>query len=216
MSDGTEMKFNCVFLADILGFMDRTMKYQAKDTLKTYFSIAAELIEPYKNSKRFQFSDSIVIGFMDIEEAISFSQSFFKRTFDEEIPIRGAIGIGEFTYIPEKNLEYFLTFGHGLILSSIVEKYHLKGHACLLICENSPRNQHIYDRKYLEKYEHEDLPSKLLYFLLSWWDNSDEIKRIIDDRTHGLSCEDIIYLEKTRENLDHFKNKERIAGSDEW
>lgn len=216
MSDEIKIKFNCVFLADILGFTNLTRKNekQAEETLKTYYSIAAEIHEPYKNSKKIQFSDSIVIGFMDIEEAILFSQSFFKRTFDEEIPIRGAIGIGELTYIPKEIQS--LTFGNGLNLSSIVEKHHLKGHTCLLICENNPRNQNIYDRINLEKYEHKDLPSGLLYFLLSWWENSKDVKRRIDDRTHGLSCEDIIYLEQTKENLDYFENKERISGADEW
>jgi|GEM_PF-2411054 len=197
---------NYVLFADILGISKLTLekKEEAEDKLKKFGEIYIKLISEYEQpSKRFsrQFSDSIVVGFKEIKDAISFSKTLFRETFQKEIHLRGTIGVGEFTHEPDPDGTFSSTTGSGLVLASFADKYHVKGHTLLLVSEN---NRHNDFRGFggLSPFFIQRLPKEFNAYIIRWWEKSDILKNDIEKRINGLTIEDLIYFEATKENIN--------------
>src|SRR5450759_87297 len=125
----TENEFTCkqVLFADILGFSNLTLKQreQAEGQLRTFGEVFANLVEKYdtSNISPHIFSDSVVVGFEKIGDARKFSETLFFETFIKGIPLRGTIGIGEFTHKPNSYNKFSFTIGSGLVLANVSERY---------------------------------------------------------------------------------------------
>ncbi|MCZ7380990.1 MAG: hypothetical protein O8C64_05400 [Candidatus Methanoperedens sp.] len=225
---------NFLLYADILGFSRLTLKEKddAERMLKKYHKILRNLIKKENISKEnyFHFSDSFVIRFLKREDTFSFSKKLFYETFDKKIPLRGTIGVGNFILRPGHDNKFSFTVGSGLVLSSIAEKYHVKGHILLLVCENKAGNN--FEGNGLIRFdlgtkeEESDLKILTLYglskefkaYIVPWWEKTkaEELKNEIDKRTHGLDVEKIIYLEKTKEHMNYFIYRDSQGDIDEW
>jgi hypothetical protein len=204
-----------VLFADILGFSNLTLKQreQAETQLRTFGKVFANLVKIYDKSNRSPhiFSDSVVVGFEKIGDARKFSEILFFKTFNKGIPLRGTIGFGEFTHKPNPFNKFSFTIGSGLVLANVSERYHIKGHTLLLVCEDK-ENTHYGDG--LSVFEDEEihiLSKEYKAYIVRWWERSKpkEIKNEIDRRTQGLDSEKIIYLEKTKEHMNYYKNWEK-------
>lgn len=226
-------KDNFLLYADILGFSRLTLKEKenAERMLKKFHKILRNLIKKENISKEnyFPFSDSFVIRFLKREDALSFSKKLFYDTFDKKIPLRGTIGVGKFTLRKGHDNKFSFTVGSSLVLSSIAEKNHVKGHTLLLVCENKTGNNFEGDGLIsfdLGTKEESDLKILTLYglskefkaYIVPWWEKTKakELKNEIDKRTHGLDVEKIIYLEKTKEHMNYFTYRDGTGDIDEW
>lgn len=215
-----ENEFICkqVLFADILGFSKLTIdqKKEAERKLKKFCEICEGLIKEIETEKisPHPFSDSIVVGFKEIKDAISFSKKLFSKTFEEKIPLRGTIGIGEYTYKKDSNNKYPLAIGSGLVRATVAEKYEVKGHTLLLVCEinqyNDFRGFGGLSTCYIPK-----LSKELKAFIIRWWEKSETLKDNIKERINGLTVDDLNYLEATKENIDK-KYSNEIGDIDEW
>jgi hypothetical protein len=186
---------------------------QAENTLREFCTIFSNLVKQYdkSNISTHNFSDSIVVGFKEINDALKFSETLFYETFMKEIPLRGTIGIGEFNHKPNRFNKFSFTIGSGLVIASVAEKYHIKGHTLLLVCEDK-ENTHYRDG--LSVFEDEEihiLSKEYKAYIVPWWERSKpkEINNEIDRRTQGLDSEKIIYLEKTKEHMNYYKDWEK-------
>lgn len=226
---------NFLLYADILGFSRLTLKEKndAEKMLIKFHKILKRLIKKEKISKENHstISDSFVIRFMKREQALSFSKNLFYETFDKKIPLRGTIGVGTFTLKPGHDNKFSYTVGSGLVLSSIAEKNHVKGHTLLLVCENKVSNDFERDglirfnlgTKVEESNENifklYGLSKEYKSYIVPWWDTkySEELLNKLDKRMHGLDVERITYLEKTKENMNYFIYRDRKKGDiDDW
>jgi hypothetical protein len=215
MTDEIDL-FECknVLYADILGFSDQTLKNRprAEKILKTFGAILENIHVKYEpsNISFNRFSDSVVVGFKNENEALSFSRTLFDEAFHEEIPLRGTIGIGEFTIISK------IQIGCGLVLASFAEKYHVKGHTLLLVCEDNMHNN--FEGYGLLRFELKRLPQKFKAYIVPWWkkQESKELKRKIDMQTNGFTYEKLEYLEKTEEYMNLFIHRDSTGDIDEW
>ncbi|MBU4220672.1 MAG: hypothetical protein KKD46_06585 [Euryarchaeota archaeon] len=211
-----------VLFADILGFSKLTLKQreQAESKLRTFSEVFANLVKKYdeSNISPHIFSDSVVVGFKNIGDARKFSETLFFETFKKEIPLRGTIGIGEFTHKPNQYNKFSFTIGSGLVLANLPEKFHIKGHTLLLVCENKEMIIIEPDLVIFEDEEIQVLSKEFKAYIVPWWKQSQskEIKNDIDERTQGLNAETIIYLEKTREHMNYFTLRDRMVGFGEY
>lgn len=209
---------NYVLFADILGHSKHTLeqKVKAEDNLKKFGEIYTNLIHKYESPKIFfrQFSDSIVVGFKEIKDAISFSKTLFWETFQKEIHLRGTIGIGEFTHKPDPDGTFSSTTGSGLVLASFADKYHVKGHTLLLVSENN-RDNDFQRFGGLSPFFIPRLPKEFNAYIIRWWEKSDILKTDIERRIFGLTIEDLIYLEATKKNIDQKYSNEH-GDIDAW
>lgn len=213
MTNESDFTGNSVLFADILGFSKQTLEQrkQAEQKLRKFSEIFSNLVDKYdmSNISDHNFSDSVVVGFKSIKDALNFSVNLFYKTFEEEIPLRGTIGIGDFTHKPNQYNKFSYTIGSGLVLASMPEKYHIKGHTLLVVCDayKAEETKRFGDRLiFFEDEEIHSLPREFKAYIVPWWKRSDN-KRIndeIDKRTKGLDVERIIYLEKTKEHMDYF------------
>ena len=123
---------NNVLVVDILGFSKLTLSQpkQAEAELIKFGEIVNQLVTSYDKSKIsfHPFSDSVVVGFKEIKDALSFSKTLFNDAFYQGIHLRGTIGIGDFTHRPNLHNKSSFTIGSGLVLATFAEKYHVKGH----------------------------------------------------------------------------------------
>lgn len=187
MTNENDFKGNSVLFADILGFSKQTLKQREQ-----------------AEKKLRKFSEI-------------FSKNLFYKTFEEEIPLRGTIGIGDFTHKPNQYNKFSYTIGSGLVLASMPEKYHIKGHTLLVICDANKAEETIRFGDRLTVFDDEEihaLPREFKAYIVPWWKRSDNkmIKDEIDKRTKGLDVERIIYLEKTKEHMNYFNYKDGNMG----
>jgi hypothetical protein len=199
---------NNVLYADILGFSNLISKHKEKAdlVLNKFHEIINNCFKDYDKTKIFYrvFSDQVVVGFKDLGEAIDYSKQMFYESFCEEIPLRGTIGRGDFTYRPDKNNNMAYTIGSGLFYSKFAEDYHIKGHTLLIVFKNNIHNAfHGYET---EPFDIKDLPNEIKVYIVPWWKRSESknIKNKIEKRINGITCETILYLEKTKEHMDYF------------
>lgn len=217
-----ENDFTCVLFADILGFSNLTLnqREQAENMLRKFGKIFDKIKKKYdkSNISPHIFSDSVVVGFKNLEDARKFSETLFFETFMKDIPLRGTIGIGEFTHKPDQYNKFSFTIGSGLVLASLPEKHHIKGHTLLLLCRNKEKTHFGQDIIIFEDEEILDLSKEYKAYIVPWWrkDQSKEVKNKIDKRMHKLDVERIIYLEKTKEHMNYFIHRERTGDIDEW
>ncbi len=225
MTNDNDFTGNSVLIADILGFSKHSLKQreQAENKLTEFCTIFSNLVNEYdkSNISPHNFSDSVVVGFKSIMDALKFSEALFYETFMKEIPLRGTIGIGEFTHKPNPYKKFSFTIGLGLVLASMPEKYHIKGHTLLLVCEAHKAEEITRFGHRLTFFEDEEihvLPKEFKAYIVPWWKRSYSkmINDEIDKRTKGLDVERIIYLEKTKEHMDYFIFQDGNKGMDEY
>ncbi|MDP2844947.1 MAG: hypothetical protein Q8N79_02590 [Candidatus Methanoperedens sp.] len=192
-------------------------KEQAEKVLKKFKNIFNKLVKKCDSNKisYHPFSDSVVVGFKEINDALSFSKALFRKTFSKKIPLRGTIGIGELTHKPDPYNKFSFTIGSGLVLANMPERYHIKGHTLLLVCENKEGTYFGHDLIIFEDEEIHVLSKEFKAYIVPWWKKSEskELKNEIDKRTHGLDVEKIIYLEKTKEHMNYFKERDTTSES---
>ncbi|MFZ3059869.1 MAG: hypothetical protein WA102_09055 [Candidatus Methanoperedens sp.] len=209
---------NNVLVADILGFSKLTLSQpkQAEDELKNFGEIVMKLVTSYEKSKIsfHPFSDSVVVGFKEIKDALSFSKTLFSDAFYQGIHLRGTIGIGDFTHIPNLHSKSSFTIGSGLVLATFADKYHVKGHTLLLVCKINAKIN-FFDSII---FKIPKLSKEFKAYIVPWWEKgkSEELKNEIDKRTHGLDVEKIIYLETTKEHMNYFIHRDRTGDIDVW
>lgn len=214
MNNENDFTGKCVLFADILGFSTLILeqKEKAKVTLNKFGEIFEKYISEYEpsNISSHQFSDSVVVGFKEIKDALSFSKTLFNEAFYQGIPLRGTIGIGDFTHIPNSHNKFSFTIGSGLVLANFADKYHVKGHTLILVCKVY-ENNYYYDAIIFKKIHR--LPKEFKVYIVPWWKNSESkrLKGEIDERTHGLTIERLEYLEKTKENMNYFKERDSTS-----
>lgn len=223
MTNDNDFTGKSVLFADILGFSKLTLKQreQAENKLRTFSEVFDNLVKKYdeSNISPHNFSDSVVVGFKNIGDAHKFSKTLFFETFKKQIPLRGTIGIGDFTHKPNQLNKFSFTIGSGLVLANLPDKFHIKGHTLLLVCENKEMPLFIRDDSVIfEDEEIHVLSKEFKAYIVPWWEQSQskEIKNDIDERTQGLDVEKIIYLEKTREHMNYFKDRDRMHDIDDW
>lgn len=212
MTNDNDFTGKCVLCADILGISKHTLEQreEAEKKLKGFGNIFSNLINKYdkSNISGHNFSDSVVVGFKSIMDALKFSEALFYETFMKEIPLRGTIGIGEFTHKPNPYNKFSFTIGSGLVLASLPEKYHIKGHTLLLVCKAEAVDMTRFGHRliFFTDEEIDVLPKDFKAYIVPWWKKLDskKINEEIDKRTKGLDVERIIYLEKTKEHVDYF------------
>ncbi len=70
----------------------------------------------------------------------------------------------------------------------------------------------------LSRFELKDSPQKFKTYIVPWWKRSEskELKNEIDRRTNGLTCKEIEYLEKTKEHMNIFIDRDRTVHIDKW
>lgn len=218
MTNETDI-FTCnhVLIADILGFSKLTLNQrpQAEEKLRMFSEVFDNLVKKYdeSNISPHNFSDSVVVGFKNIVDAHKFSKTLFFETFKKQIPLRGTIGIGDFTHKPNQLNKFSFTIGSGLVLANLPEKFHIKGHTLLLVCENKEIPPFIReDSVIFEDEEIRVLLKEFKAYIVPWWKQSESkgIKNEIYKRTQGLDVETIIYLEKTREHMNYFALRDRM------
>lgn len=213
----TNFKGNSVLFADILGFSKQILKGKAEEMLRDFSELFSNLVYKYdpSNISYHNFSDSVVVGFKNPMDALKFSETLFFETFEKQIPLRGTIGIGEFTHKPNQYNKFSYTICSGLVLASLPEKYHIKGHTLLVVCDAHKAEEKIRFGDRLMPFEDEEihaLPREFKAYIVPWWKKTDnkKINDEIDERTKGLDVETIIYLEKTKEHMDYFTYQDRI------
>ncbi|MFH0904474.1 MAG: hypothetical protein V1854_04720 [Methanobacteriota archaeon] len=215
MTNDNDFTSRSVLFADILGFSKLTLKQreQAENKLRAFIELFANLVKKYDDSNisAHNIGDSVVVGFKNIPDALSFSKNLFYESFDKEIALRGTIGIGEFTHKPNSDNKFSFTIGSGLVLATMSEKYHIKGHTLLLVCEveEAYETEKITCGHRLTSFEDEeihDLPKEFKAYIVPWWKKEDnkKTKDEIDKRIKKLDCEIIKYLEKTRKHVEDF------------
>ncbi|NJD54127.1 MAG: hypothetical protein FIB07_14830 [Candidatus Methanoperedens sp.] len=216
--------FTCknVLYADILGFSNLISKHRetADSVLIEFHGIIKDCFKESDGKKIFYrvFSDQVVAGFKELKEAVDYSKQIFYKSFCKKIPLRGTIGIGDFTYRPDPNNNLDYTIGSGLFYSKFAEDYHVKGHTLLIVYEN---NMHSISPIYheTEPFLIKGLPKEYKVDIVPWWkkDQSKELRIEIEERMHGLTYETLFYLEKTKENMDiYFKHRDKNPGFIGW
>jgi hypothetical protein len=204
-----------VHFADILGFskLIEKQKEKAGITLTKFGEIIEKHKREYESSSisSHQFSDQVVVGFKKTADALSFSKHLFYDAFFQEIPLRGTIGIGDFTHKPNLQNKSSFTIGSGLVLATFAEKYSVKGHTLLIVCKDDKAEEmtHFGDLTFLDDKDIHDLPKDSKAYIVRWWKrpNHKKIKNEIDKRTNGLDVETINYLEKTKEHMEYFQDE---------
>ncbi|VVB95634.1 Uncharacterised protein [uncultured archaeon] len=218
MTNENDFTGNSVLFADIMGFSKLTIeqKEEAEIKLKKFREIYTKIIDGIEEEKisPHPFSDSIVVGFKEIKDAISFSKQLFLETFKEKIHLRGTIGIGEFSYKKDSNNKYSLELGPGLVRASVAEKHKIKGHTLLLVCEIK-QSHNFRGFGGFSIFSIPKLPKELEVFIIRWWENSKDIEKKITERMNGLTIKDIEYLEATKENIDYEYSNEH-GDIDAW